>query len=302
MGCDEPLTAYYGKEVNPATGKRPMVFDVRGAFSPTPVKLPCQRCIGCRLEHSRQWAMRCMHEKKMHKESTFLTITYDDAHLPTGGSLVREDPQLFLKRMRTALSPKRFRFYGCGEYGGQTLRPHYHILMFGHDFEDKKYYKTTPQGDKLYTSKFVEKYWDKGFNVLGDVTFKSCAYVARYVTEKISGDDAERHYTRVTREGEIIPLLPEFSMMSRNGGIGKAYFDKFHKEVYAWDSVVVNGREVRPPRFYDMRYAALDSLHMEKLKIVRRRKALANKADNTSARRHTKEDVLRLNIVKKRGV
>nr|AVQ10263.1 replication protein VP4 [Gokushovirinae environmental samples] len=302
MGCDEPLTAYFGNEVNPATGKRPMVFDIRRAHSPVPVKLPCQRCIGCRLEHSRQWAMRCMHEKRMHDESCFLTVTYNDANLPTGGTLVRSDPQLFLKRLRTALAPKRFRFYGCGEYGGQTLRPHYHILIFGHDFTDKKFYKMTDRGERLYTSAFVEKQWGKGFNVIGDVTFKSCAYVSRYVTDKITGDDAERHYTKITADGEVVPILPEFSMMSRNGGIGASWFDKFGKHAYQFDSVVMNEREVRPPRFYDTRYAALDSMHMAELKLVRRRKAMANRADNTSARRHVKEEVLRLNLVGKKGV
>lgn len=298
MGCDEPLTAYFGNEVNPATGKRPMVFDIRRAHSPTPVKLPCQRCIGCRLEHSRQWAMRCMHEKRMHSESCFLTITYNDTHLPTGGTLVREDPQLFLKRLRTALAPKRFRFYGCGEYGGMTLRPHYHILLFGHDFEDKKFYKLTDRGEKLYTSKFVEKYWPMGFNVLGDVTFKSCAYVSSYVTDKISGDDKERHYTKITRDGEVISILPEFSMMSRNGGIGKGYFDKYNKEIYAWDSVVMNGRQVRPPRYYDTRYELLDSMGLAELKKIRRSKVVKE----TSQRRHVKEEVLRLNLVRKKGV
>lgn len=282
MGCDHPLTAYHGKVINPATGKRGMVFDIRASHSGIPIKLPCQRCTGCRLEHSRQWAMRCFHEKQMHPISTFLTLTYDDKHLPADKSLVREDPQLFLKRLRDRLSPVRFRFYGCGEYGETSLRPHYHMILFGMDFLDKKYYKTSKTGEKLYTSKFCQEVWPMGFNVLGDVTFKSCAYVARYVTDKINGEMAEDHY-----QGR----LPEFSMMSRRPGIGASWFAKYGSHAYEFDSVIMNGQEVRPPRYYDVRYEVLDSARLERLKIARRRKV--DRKDNTSARRHVKEEVLR---------
>lgn len=294
MACDHPLTAYYGKDVNPATGKRPMVFDSRLSHSGVPIKLPCQRCTQCRLEHSRQWAMRCMHEKQMHGLNTFLTVTYDNKHLPEDGSLVREHPQAFLKRLRDRLSPVRFRFYGCGEYGEESNRPHYHFILFGIEFLDKRFYKMSKSGEKLYNSEWLRQVWPMGNNVIGDVTFKSCAYVARYVTDKINGDLAEDHY-----QGR----LPEFSMMSRgdggddpkwSGGIGRGYFEKYHKEVYAWDNVIMNGKPVRPPRYYDNRYEIVDSEHMAKLKLARRRKV--DRSDNTSDRRHVKEEVLRRNL------
>lgn len=285
MGCDKPLTGYYSREVG-ASGKRGITFQRNLSFSGIPMELPCGRCMGCRLEHSRQWAIRCMHESAMHEENVFLTVTYDDKSLPSGGTLVREHPQLFLKRLRDAVSPKRFRFYGCGEYGERSARPHYHFILFGIDFPDKRFYKMANSGEKLFNSEFIYKYWDYGFNVLGDVTFDSCAYVARYVTSKISGDPAEAHYAG---------RLPEFSMMSRRPGIASAWFDKYGHHAYQWDSVVMNAREVRPPRFYDTRYELVDSDHLLRLKAVRRRKALLT-GDNSSARRHVKEDVLRLNM------
>lgn len=297
MGCDHPLTAYRSKDVNPATGKRKLVFDKRLSHSGVPIKLPCGRCMGCRLEHSRQWAIRCMHEKQLHGLNTFLTITYDDKHLPKDGSLVREAPQLFLKRLRDAVSPTRFRFYGCGEYGERSNRPHYHFILFGIDFLDKKFYGYAKNGEKLYTSDLARKYWTYGNNVIGDVTFKSCAYVSRYIAGKIKGDLADDHY-----QGR----LPEFSMMSRGdggddpvwkGGIGSGWFARYGKHAYEWDSVIMNGREVRPPRFYDTRYEIIDSAHLEELKKERRRRV--NRKDNTSARRHVKEEVLRRNLTKR---
>lgn len=285
MGCDGPLTAYYGKIINPATGKRPMVFDIRQSFSGVPIKLPCQRCMGCRLEHSRQWAMRCMHEKQMHPVSCFLTLTYDDKHLPEDGSLVRQDPQLFLKRLRDRLSPVKFRFYGCGEYGETSGRPHYHFILFGMDFLDKKFYKKSKNGEDLYTSKFCREVWPAGNNVIGDVTFQSCAYVSGYVTDKMNGEKADDHY---------MGRLPEFSMMSRRPGIGSSWFDKFGAHAYQWDSVIMNGKPVRPPRFYDTRFADIDADKLAMLKVERRRKV--DRKDNTSARRHVKEEVLRRNL------
>lgn len=282
MGCDHPLTAYYGKVVNAKTGKRPMVFDIRGAHSPVPVKLPCGRCMGCRLEHSRQWAMRALHEKQMHPINCFLTLTYDDKHLPKDKSLVREHPQAFLKRLRDRLSPVKFRFYGCGEYGEKSARPHYHLILFGMDFLDKKYYKMSKTGEKLYTSKFCEEVWPFGYNVIGDVTFQSCAYVARYVTGKIKGEPAEKHYNG---------RLPEFPMYSLKPGIGSTWFAKYGAHAYEFDSVIMNGKPVRPPRFYDGRFEVLDADRLALLKVARRR--AVDRKDNTSSRRHVKEEVLR---------
>nr|AVQ10256.1 replication protein VP4 [Gokushovirinae environmental samples] len=287
MGCDEPLTAYYSREVG-LSGKRGITFKKDASLSGVPIPVPCGRCMGCRLEHSRQWAIRCMHERQLHDDATFLTLTYDDKHLPEGKTLVRSHPQAFLKRLRTAVSPVKFRLYGCGEYGELNLRPHYHIILFGIDFPDKKFYKNAKDGTPLYYSDFVDKYWGMGFNVLGSVTFESCAYVARYVTKKVKGPTAEAYYNG---------RLPEFSMFSLKPGIGAGWFDKYGPHAYEWDSVIMNGREVRPPRFYDTRYEVIDSDRLEALKSERRRKL--NRADNTRKRRHVKEDLLRLNLQKR---
>lgn len=297
MGCDQPLTGYYGREIGPS-GKRGIVFTRNASLTGVPIPIPCLQCMGCRLEHSRQWAIRCMHERQLHLHNVFLTLTYDKDHLPEGGTLVRRDPQLFLKRLRKEYGAG-IRFYGCGEYGEQSRRPHYHLILFGCEFADKRFYKNSKSGEKLYTSESVARLWPLGFNVLGDVTFKSCAYVARYVTGKFKGDNAEEHYKCVTTDGVIVDRLPEFSMMSRRPGIGTGWFEKYGPHAYLWDSVIMNGREVKPPRFYDTRFEVLDSDRLKVVKRERRRVARLRADDNTSARRHVKEDVLRLNLLKR---
>ena len=287
MPCFGPLTAYYSAEVG-KSGKRGITFDRKASHSGVKLMVPCGQCVGCRLERSRQWAMRCLHEKRLHRESCFVTLTYDNEHLPPGGTLVKRDLQLFMKRLRK-LKGAGIRFYACGEYGERNARPHYHALLFNCGFTDKKRFSENGRGEVYYVSDQLHDVWPSGHNVIGDVTFDSAAYVARYVMKKITGAKAVEHYAVVDGNGEVFDRLPEFTVMSRRPGIGSGYYDKYGKEVYTHDSVIVNAREVRPPRFYDTRFELHDAAAFGKLKIVRRRKALLFRADNTSARRRVKE-------------
>lgn len=289
MPCYGPLTAYYGKKVNPS-GKRPLVFDPRAAHDGLPIKLPCGRCIGCRLEKSRQWAVRCMHEAKMHNHSAFVTLTYRDDKIPPGGTLVKRDLQLFMKRLRKSYD-RQIRFYACGEYGDTTQRPHYHLLLFNVLFDDRKRMATGKTGDPLYTSERLSRLWPDGHHWIGEVTFDSCAYVARYILKKVTGDAAAAHYEVVDQYGELHQRIPEFTVMSRRDGIGKGWFDQYHSEVYAYDSVITNGAEAKPPRFYDTKFELLDSYRMDEIKAARKLRALdpARQRDNTAARLRTRE-------------
>jgi len=236
MTCYHPLTGYRSKDRNPS-GKRSIVFNPgpKHALSGVPVKLPCGQCIGCRLERSRQWAIRCVHEASLHSQNSFLTLTYADEKLPADGSLVVKHHQDFMKRLRKHLSQERkdpcpchkgtdtkVRFFHCGEYGETYGRPHYHTLLFGHDFEDKVLEFTTPRGDEVFTSKTLGELWTHGLSKIGSVTFESAAYVARYITKKVTGDDAEKYY-----EGR----KPEYVTMSRRPGIAHSWFEKFKSDV-----------------------------------------------------------------------
>lgn len=289
MPCFSPLTAYYAAEKG-KSGKRGIVFDRNASFSGVPMKLPCGQCIGCRLEKSRQWAVRCMHEKKMHDNSAFVTLTYDDEFMPVGGTLVKRDLQLFMKRLRFKLG-RGIRFYACGEYGDGTLRPHYHLLLFNVRFEDMKLISRGKANHSLYHSALLKELWPMGHNFIGDVTFDSCAYVARYIMKKVSGAPAADHYQVMTSDGELIDREPEFTVMSRRPGIGAGWYDRYHSEVYAYDSVIMNGVEVTPPRFYDLRFELLDAIRLEALKKARRKRAIARRADNTKARLRVREVV-----------
>lgn len=285
--CLYPQTGYYSSQVNPETGKRPITFTRGGSFSGVAIKLACGQCVECRLERARHWAVRCMHESKMHANNEFLTLTYSNEFLPDDGGLRKRDMQLFMKRLRK-VHGAGVRFYGCGEYGSQTRRPHYHILLFNCFFDDKKFYKNSESGSPLYTSKGVQEIWPYGNNIIGDVTFDSASYVAGYVVDKVTGKNADDHYLSV----DGVYLQPEFSLMSRRPGIGATFFQKHYKDIYRSDSVVMNGVEFTPPRFYDVLYEAIAPKRLVMLKRVRRRKSLLNKSDRTLARSRVKEVVM----------
>lgn len=253
--------------------------------------VPCGQCVGCRLERSRQWAMRCLHEKRLHRDNVFITLTYANEFLPPGGTLVLRDLQLFMKRLRNLKGPG-VRFYACGEYGDYNARPHYHALLFNCRFGDAKFFKENGRGEKLYTSQELRTLWPQGHNVLGEVTFESAAYVARYVMKKVTGKPSAGHYAVIDGNGEVFDRLPEFTVMSRRPGIGLGWFKKYGAETYAHDSCIVNGKEVRPPRYYDTKFEELDPEALERIKLVRRRKARLFLSDNTPDRRHVKEVLL----------
>ena len=168
----------------------------------------CGQCVGCRLERSRQWAIRCVHESQMHEQNCFITLTYSDEFLPENGSLQLKHFQDFMKRLRFHVGGG-IRFFHCGEYGEENGRPHHHAIIFNHDFADKKVWKTN-NGVVLYRSKILEELWPYGFATVGCVSFESAAYVARYITKKVNGDMADSHY--LGRE-------PEYITMSRRPGV-----------------------------------------------------------------------------------
>lgn len=154
----------------------------------------CGWCIGCRLKKSRDWSIRLQHESRMHERNSFLTLTYNDEKLPTDLSLNVTHWQLFAKRLRKSISKNKpphnkFRFYHCGEYGEQTLRPHYHAIMFGLDFVDSRKPHKKSGEHTLYTSERLTEIWGKGHVYIGDCTPQSCDYVSKYVTKKIVGDE-----------------------------------------------------------------------------------------------------------------
>lgn len=254
MPCYRPLKGYRSRIINPDTRKRSIVFNPREGLYDLPLTFNCGSCIGCRLERSRQWAMRCVHEASLHEKNCFITLTYAPEHLPEGETLVFKHFQDFMKRLRKKYG-EGIRFFHCGEYGEKKFRPHYHALLFNFDFPDRE---TAPANlnkhsdHDLYVSNSLTELWGKGICTVGDVTFESAAYVARYITKKITGELAETFYENIDYEtGEIFDRKPEYITMSRRPGIGKGWYDQWKTDVYPSDSVVIRGKEMKPPKFYD---------------------------------------------------
>lgn len=191
----------------------------------------------------------------MHKQSWFVTLTYDDKNLPRDGSLNYRHFQQFMRRLRKAQAGK-VRFYMAGEYGERTARPHYHACLFGAVFRDLLYYRKSPSGFTLWRSDKLDSLWGKGLCSLGALTFESAAYTAGYINKKIliSEDTPEKyreHYSRVdTTTGEVRSVLPEFARMSLNPGIGATWVDRYRADVFPRDYCIVDGRKVPVPRYY----------------------------------------------------
>lgn len=283
MPCYHPLQAYRARAVNPG-GKRGIVFNPRLGYIDLPVTLPCGQCIGCRLERSRQWAIRCVHETQLHENNCFITLTYDVASLPGGGTLVKKHFQNFMKRLRKGNPGRSIRYFHCGEYGEVNARPHYHALIFNHDFSDRELY-TIRNDIKLYTSAQLSNLWPHGFSTVGDATFESAAYVARYVLKKITGPSAEEHYKRLIVEtGELVSVQPEYITMSLKPAIGKLWYEKFHSDVFPADEVILRGRKLKPPKYYEKLYDISDHDDMEKIKGQRIKERSKHKEDQTPAR------------------
>lgn len=259
------------------------------------IALPCGQCIGCRLEKSRQWAVRITHEAQLHTENAFITLTYDDDHLPADGCLDVEHFQKFMKRLRKAVDRKLL-FYHCGEYGEDFQRPHYHACIFGTDFSADRIIYGRDGDHVLYASATLSKAWKKGLAIIGELTFESAAYVARYITKKVTGPAAAEHYTRDNAlTGAIMHLTPEYATMSRGGrdgrGIAAEWFDEFEKDVYPWDEVVSRGHAAKPPRYYDKLLEERNPELMEQIKLQRKAAAEERAHDNTPERLKAKEIV-----------
>jgi hypothetical protein len=291
MACFHPLKPF----VKNGGG---ITFKASESSSGIKTSIPCGQCVGCRLEQSRQWAIRCVHESKLHEKNSFITLTYSPEHLPKNGSLNKKHFQLFMKRLRKKLSPTKIRFFHCGEYGEKLQRPHYHAILFNCDFPDQKFYKKT-NDVPLYTSQLLEETWGKGFATVGDVTFESAAYVARYVMKKINGELAEEHYQNIDQEtGEILqPLQPEYTTMSRKPGIAYNHYQQYKKGIFPSDEVILlnkgTARKMQPPKYYTSIYQREEPENHAILKL-KRKEGLKKHSKNNTIKRLAVRETLQL--------
>lgn len=283
MSCTRPLKAYQiglqpsGKpKYKICSYESDYVFEKNGSWfagsGPAPpgsvtesLTIPCGHCDSCRLDHARDWANRCMLELKYHDDAVFLTLTYDDVHVPRSAyadpetgeaiscyTLRKLDLQKFWKRLRKAYPENKLRYFACGEYGSNTFRPHYHAIVYGLHVDDLRLYKKNHQGDQLYTSAKLDRVWSDqsgciGKVVIGDVSWSSAAYVARYVLKK--------HYGQESVFYEDFNIEPEFVVMSRRPGIGYQYLVDRREKIMYTNSIDIatesGGKHFPPPKYFD---------------------------------------------------
>ena len=287
MPCYSPIKARRrpdGSVVMLGSVHEPALLSQAGSFA-----LPCGRCIGCRLKYSQMWAIRCVHEASMYDQNCCVTLTYSDDHLPEHGDLVYRDFQLFMKRLRQKFKGRLVRFFCGGEYGDKTLRPHFHALLFNFDFSDKVVYSERGGRPVLWSSAIADGLWRCGNVVVGEASFDSAAYIARYVTKKVYGDLAEQHYTDPDTGYR---LTAEFAHMSlKNGGIGIPWLRKFGAGVARELTVVSDGKELYAPRAYVNYLSDFYEEHVGDVQEALKRKMAKLRVDNTPKRLHTKARV-----------
>jgi hypothetical protein len=305
--CYRPIKAYYGDYTK--NGKRSIVFNHSKSLRGEKIELPCGKCIGCKQERARQWSIRCMHECYLHQENCFITLTYNDEHMPKNGSLNTEDFQKFMKRLRRRYEGKKIRFFHCGEYGDKFSRPHHHAIIFGVQFPDVRTHLKNGVEIRNPINILQELWSDKKGNPIGHVysgeaTKESCAYVAGYIQKKINGKRAREHYAEIDKSsGEILyERKPEHITMSRNPGIGNKWFEKYKSDIFPCDSVVIDGIKMRVPKYYEK---LLDKENKEEYNLVKeKRKDVPEvvRKNRTEERLKVKEKIhkARLKLFKKR--
>lgn len=279
MPCHRPLKAF-----SLTSGGLSFVEkgDVKGD-----VKIPCGQCLGCRLDRVRDWSLRIGHESRLHATNYFLTLTYDDQHLPMPPSLNYGHIQTLNKALRKAFGP--FRFFCVGEYGELTRRPHYHMITFGLQLPDLRRYGGRDEMP-TFESPRLNSLWGKGFCLIGGVTPQSAAYCAKYSLKKVNGDQAQSHYRWVSADGEVFQLEPEFARMSTRPGIGAAWYEQFHADVHTHDYVIRDGAKNPVPRYYD-KLARTKGYDLDEIKQAREIKSLPNKWNQTDERLAVRAEV-----------
>ena len=271
----------------------------------------CLKCRGCLRKYAGEWAIRCVHESRMHKRSCFVTLTYDWDHLPYGGSLRKRDFISFIKRLRNHFRDLRIRFFGCGEYGRRFGRSHYHICLFGVDFPDSVLAAKSSSSQDMYTSKTLDLIWGKGLATVQPMNEATAGYTAGYVLKKLE-TASSRPNDRLWWMTKVIPREPEFIHMSRNPGIGQLWFERYHRDVFRRDAaskelrdsvVILNDKGARQtcaPGYYMRLLRKWCEDDYQEIKQRRMDESVSTMADRTRQRLLVRETVDTANGVRQK--
>ena len=273
-----------------------------GAFAVESFEVPCGRCIGCKLDRARAWAVRITHEAQLYDSNRFATFTYADEYLPASRSLEYGDFQGFMKRLRRShrgVSPGPegnypLRFFCAGEYGSKRLRPHFHAVLFNLKMEDER----RMQNGSMQSPK-LERLWKKGTVQLDEVNPRTAAYVAGYSLKKVYGPRAMAYYEDVVnlKTGEVTRRRPEFVCMSLKPGIGSEWFRRYGKDLNGDFAVTHDGRRSKVPRYYWERMKLEgDPVVIEAMEYARYLRAVERRGENTPERRAVREVVAQAKV------
>lgn len=293
MSCYHPVSAWRYTRDEKFRFTDPPVFEGKKEWLNTQIEkvvFPCGKCIGCRIDKSKDWAVRCVLEASLYEENCFVTLTYNNDSLPSGGSLDFRDLQLFMKRLRKKFSGRKIRYYAVGEYGKKLERPHFHIILFGFDFADKWLFFRS-RGQNVFRSSNLESLWPHGFSTVGAVSLQSCAYVARYVQKKFYGSDTEKleYYGDKVQEQARMSLKP---------GIASDWFTMYSSDVYPKDFIVIDGKKYKPSKYFDKLFKRDNPDVFMDIKEKRFERFMANVEESTPERLAVREECFKARIKK----
>ncbi len=265
------------------------------------MEVACGQCLGCRIDHRLMWSIRIVHESAMHRNNSWATLTYRSPencteeqyksghYVPADYSLKPSHVSDFIRSLRRANADHKIRYFYCGEYGDDNERPHYHVCIFNHAFNDQRLWKDE-QGLYTYTSEELDEHWPWGFSTVAELNLHTAAYTAGYALKKITGKRAEEHYVRCDEHGEAYWLLPEYIRMStgrgKPSGIGASFYEKYSRDIFPSDQSPVpgHGQQELVPRYYQNILAEQDPSMLEAIKITRQQFIKAHAADFTPER------------------
>lgn len=290
MSCTSPLQGFRTPDgvVFSELGR----YDILG-----PIELPCGQCVHCRMRRASDWEMRVMHEASQWESNCFVTLTYARDRLPAHGSLDHRDFQLFMKRLRKHVGGRKVRFYMAGEYGPSTGRAHYHACLFNVDFRDDRVPAgTSASGHVFYESPTLDRLWTFGRVTVQDLVRETAGYCARYIMKKVLGPESEKAYQVVDEDGVVVQRKPEYAAMSLKPGIGAAWFEKYGKETYPHDYVVIDGAKRPPPKYYDKLMKKRFGQIADSVEFERQKRAVLVRDDNTPERRRVRDIVAKARV------
>ena len=329
MGCDSPLKGWRDRDTGGITFRRERSFGEK-------MEVGCGQCLGCRLDYSRMWAMRIIHEAQLYQYgygNSFVTLTYrnrydcsikqleEGLHVPSDWSLHERHMTLFLKKLRDKFDDREIRYFYAGEYGRMCKhgidvnavgcpicnhgRPHFHACLFNVQFPDLEAYETDG-GITRHTSPMLEKLWGYGFVDVGELNYQTAGYAAKYCLKKMNGVAAEEFYETLDEDGNRTFIQPEFVRMSRGNashkgkscGIGAAWLERYGGDVFPSDEVPVPGHGVQKgvPRYYDKILEKENPELYEDIKKKRRDHMNANKEEFTHQRLMAKHKVKKARV------